>query len=506
MFKPSTVNIARQVAESLTFNRTMLQPRYSHIPVAVMAEHYITPIDVTQQPLSSTRTDEVVRQIEEYNANPTGIADAEFDRLTEFMAHGLQSMLSFTRNNVVPMCKHITQAYTDHSQSARMPEINVEVFNYDPIHSEPGLTEHIMTYSDVRAGSQYRTFRMVMPTVEVMIDWMSTTPHMDGEVVRRWASALAPSEIQDVWISLWNSERMVAPEAVDFLKLTQQPFSVDKVLVAYFLSAYLCKNPQDIQGETGTLEEWNEASDRLHRLLGATLFNIYAQRARARRQERVVLRYDADDSVKTGRVLVRTNGDVYSEWGDKGGNVKVLLGAAVSAQGLMCAADLTRRADELVATWDRKHYLIRQTRVEKFVKERRNVLKTLFLYPAPEVKDLFDNQPTSPVVEARLSDELRRVRDADLDDIPRLVTRLVCNVYFPGTAYLEFLETMDRVATDMGNDVHNAREVATMAVVEMTAAWLVSQVKTTAVAFDVSRKVTAQTESEPHETDVPAEA
>lgn len=506
MFKPSTVSIARQVAESLTFNRTMLQTRYTHIPVAIMAEHYLTPIDVMCQPLSRTRADEVVAQIEEYNANPTGIADAEFDRLTEFMAHGLQSMLSFTRNNVVPMCKHITQAYADHSQHARMPDIQVEVFNYDPIHSEPGLTEHVMTYSGVRADTQYRTFRVAMPTVEAMIDWMSTTPHMSEEVVRRWASALAPSEIQDVWISLWGSDRTVVPPAVSFLKQTQQPFSVDKVLVAYLLSAYLCNNPQDVQDEHATLEEWNETTSRLHRVLGATLFNIYTQRSRARRQERVVLRYDADDAVRTGRVMVRTNGDVYSEWGENGGNVKVLLGAAVSAPGLMCAADLTRRADELIATWERKHYLVRQTRVERFVKERRNVLKTLMLYPAPEVKDLFDNQPTAAVIEARLGEELRRVRDADLDDVPRLVTRLVCNVYFPGTPYLEFLQTMDRVASDMGDGVHNAREVATMAVVEMTAAWLVSQVKATSVTFDVSRTVTDQTENDPHETEVPAEA
>lgn len=489
MLKPSTALIARQVAESLTRNGVLLTPKLPHVPVAVMTDHFCAPIEADSQSMTPRLAEAVCELHCAFNNEQTGSASSEFDRLTELMASGLQSMLTTVRTRVVPACKLITQAFNDTAEGHRLPNINVEPYHYHDIHSAPGLTEHVMDYARIRYDLEYRSFQLDVPSPEKLVEWVSNTQHMPSEEVHAWIRDVSTKTLVEAFRAIWGGDITVKLITVPFLNSVEQPFYADHLLAAYLLSGYLCNNPQIVKTESVSLEEWTAVTSRMHGVLGATLYSLYERRARHRKQERVVLRYDAANAVADGNVTVRTNGDVYPEWSAAGNNIKVLLGAAVSAQGLVAARDLNARATELVAVWDRKHYLIRQTRLDRFIRNQRQLLKTQFTYPQAEVKELLATEytaHTSKTLEDAIATAVGRVTDRQLEDIPRLITELVCTLFFKNTPYLEFLTTMDRIANDGAYDTNNPREIATLTVIEMTGAWLVSQVASQRVEFKPS--------------------
>jgi hypothetical protein len=252
------------------------------------------------------------------------------------------------------------------------------------------------------------------------------------------------------------------------------------------------------------LDEWETAITTLHRVLGASLCRVYERRARDRRRERVVLSYEADDAINRGRVVVYVNGDVYPEWLEKGGDVKILLGAAVSAPNRLHAADFEDRRNELMQVWERKHYLIRQAKLTNYLRQRRDDLKFMFLHPAYDVKELLPKIESQQALEERIHKEVMSLRDTDMDDIARTIMRLVCVIYYPNTPYREFLETMDQVSADH-KDLP-PREVATVAAIEMTAAWLASQVQVNRFEANVIHQETRVPEPESPEGAVDDEA
>lgn len=477
MFKPTTLSVALPVAEALTHNNTLLAPKAAHYPVGVMAGHYRVPVDASHQPLGPDLTVQLVKAFHEYNEHPSEVAEAEFDRLTELMANGLEQMLVTVRERVVPVCKMMRQRFEESGETKRLAQIEVTPFVFHNIHNEPGLTEHVYTYHNLKGRPTYRSFILPTPSAETMIEWMAKTEHVDGQLVKQWAlERVGADDLEAVWLQLFGSRREIYSTDLDLASLGKMPFNVDKLLAAYFLTSYLCANPQDVTGESVSLEEWEEVTATLHRFLGASLCRLYERRARDRQRGRIVWSYEADDALKRGRVIVHVNNDVYPDWLERGNDVKVLLGAAVAAPSRMHMADFEGQEEALIRAWDRKHYLIRQAKLTNYLRQRKDDLKFMFLHPAYDVKELLPEGQSQKDIEARLEQQLKALREEDMDDMARTVTRLVCGVYYPNTPYREFLETMDQVA-QTHKDLP-AREVATVAAIEMTAAWLSSQVQT----------------------------
>jgi len=499
MFKPTTLSVARPVAETLTQNNIILTPKGSHLPVGVMADHFRIPVDAEFKPLNPGDYDRITEMFREYHESPSEMVEAEHDRLVDLMAHGLESMLNTVRSKVVPVCKMQRQRFEESSDQKRLAHIEITPFNYHAIHNEPALTEHVHSYHNIRGRDTYRTFLVPTPSVETMIEWMSHTNHVDAELVKKWAlENVGADDMEVVWLQLFGASREINPHSLDLVSLGRMPFNVDKLLAAYFITSYLCANPQEVNGESVSLEEWEETMATLHRFLGASLCRAYERRARDRQRQRVVISYEADDAIRRGRVIVHVNGDVYPDWLEQGGDVKVLLGAAVSEPNRLHAKDFEGRENGLTQVWERKHYLIRQAKLTNYLRQRREELRFMFLHPSYDVKELLPETKLSvSELEQRVNQQVDALREEDLDDIPRTVTRLVCGIYYPGSPFLEFLETMDQVAQDHSD--LPPREVATVAAIEMTASWLSSQVTANRFEARIEHQETRQPEPQPEE-------
>jgi hypothetical protein len=475
MFKPSTVTVARPLAETLTANGLLLRPKSPNFPVAVMADHFRAPLQAEHRELSGERTDQVVENFRHLNAKVTDLAADEFDQLVELMSFGLERMLTTVREAVIPTCKAIRSGYDSRSEVSRLAQIEVKPLVLHKIHDEPGLTSHIADrYLSVPQAEAYRSFLIATPSVETLVQWLSANRHVDAALTADWACGVGADTLRLVWSRLFGTARSLTAQQLSFRDLGGFPFNVDAVLTAYLLTHYLLENPQDVTGEGVSLDEWEHAILLQHQYFGAQLAQGYVKRAQARTRQRVVWRYEAEQPMTDGRVVVVVNQDVYPDWLSRGGDVKALLGAAIADPARTHAADLTAVQADLIAVWERKHYLIRQSRLDNYLRQRRSHLRTLLLVPPQDVRELLPKDISAPELEGRVAKLLQSVQEEDLHDINRVISKLVCEVYYPNTPYRSFLDAMDRIAADQGD--LPPREVATIAAVEMIAAWLAQQV------------------------------
>lgn len=508
MLKRPTLSVAAPVARALTEYNLQLSPKSDHYPVGIAAGHIRSAVDSDYQNLTSDRAAALTALVQRSNETVGEREAEEFDELTTLMAQGLERMLKTVRGVVVPFCKSVKESYDAIGENTRVPKLEVKPFVFHGIHSEPGLTTHVLEqYSRVQQRDSYRTFIMDCPSTATLVEWIAANKHVDSDITHDWLAQVSDhdQELCVVWGELFGHRRELYPADMGIGSRGRLPFTVDQLLMAYLLTAYLCHEPQDVSGESVSIDEWESAIGRLHTLVGSLLSQAYQFRARSRQQERVVFRYDVTQTQEGQSVTVWANGDVYADWLEAGGSVKQLLGAAVMAPTRMTAKDLADVKDDLETQWDRKHYILRQAALDRYLSKRRDTLRSILIYRvAGEESEnaIADALPEIGYNELseRVTREVKALREEDLDDPWRTITSLVCNVYYPNTPYREFLLAMDRTAKthpDMP-----PRELATLATVEMTAQWLVKQVRSDTFVPDIR---TSDEEGGPA-TENPAEA
>lgn len=493
MLKPSTVSVARPAAEALTENGIVLVPRSPQYPVAVMSEYFTIGGDFTGQS-GNEETTQLTTQFMDDNKDLGEQAEAEFDELVDNMAGGIQRMMTLVRGVVVPVCKSAKETLDDCIAEGAGTDLKIEPFNYHAVHSDPSLTGHLAEhYGNLKRQETYRTFLMDMPSRQTLIDWVSTTRHLDETQVKEWLLELDEGDIENVWYALFDTRREIDPSDIHFLRNAQRPFNIDSVLFAYLLTSYLTAEPQEVRGESVDLSEWETAMAQLHGLMGATLLMFYQRREKDRRIGRLVLKSTADTPYEDGIVHVTVNGDIFGQWVDKGGDTRQLLGAAVTDPTRVAVDDLDDAKQGLIDAWERKYPMIKQHRADKALANRRDMLKTILVERVGGLSsDLEESLPSIATMELRkrFNAEIQATQIDEFDDTWRLITRLVCNLYYPHTPFLAYLRNMDRLAS-----VHKdlpSREVATLAVVEMVAQWLADQARPEAVAFEEPQPVEDQ--------------
>jgi len=512
MLKRPTIPVVSSVAAALTDNRLVLTPKSDHYPVGVMASQIRTAVDADYCPFTRERGQKINTLIEKANQTTSEGNEEEFDQLTDLMAQGLKRMLTQVRGVVVPVCKRMKEDYDTIGDHQRVPKLEVKPFVFHEIHNDPTLTTHILEgYCNQRPKESYRSFIIDRPSVETLVEWIADNKHVDAKTTTEWLLAREDHEFEigAVWDLLFGHRREITLSDISFASRGNLPFCLDQILIAYLLTAYLCKEPQDVAGESVSIDEWHHGMSQLHSLMGALLCQAYEFRAKARERERVVFRYDVERDARYGNdmITVHVNGDIYTDWLEQGGDIEVLLGAAVEAPTRMHAKDLEEAREELVRRWKRRHHLIRQTAMDRFLKKRRDNLRML-LVDAPNLNDQNDELSGAlpsigynELVE-RASKELKALREEHFDDPWRTIVRLVCRVYYPNTPYEEFLTAMDRMAKVHG-DIP-ARELATLATVEMTAQWLAKQIRSEPFTPDIREVADSEVVTE-HEAENPAQ-
>lgn len=475
MIKRPTTYVAADLAASLTSARRVVSLRYDNSPLTVASHMLMTPFEPKEGEFTMERREEIRDAFAQANQDLGEQHDETFQIVTDNLAKGLQQMLQVARTVIVPACKQVKEVYDNVESSSRVPEISITPVAFHPVHREPALTEHLAnTYAGYRVMDEYRSFRITPPAESTFFEWLSDNNHLTKEQTQAWLASIDATEVfRDVWYNLFQHSRTVTPSTLEFAQRGRLPFTFDHLLMAYLTTAHLCGDPQSLDGESASLEEWEAAMICLHSMLGSTLLHAYQWRAKAERQRRVVFRYETPkgNQIHTPH-KVWVNPDVYNDWLQDGGSPKVLLGASIVAPAAMASADFKGRHDELIAAWDRHHHLKRQVVLDRFLSQRRETLQMLLLdrpdgegYDLPELD--YDTLRT------RVNHELAALKEDDLDDMWRTITTLVCNVYYPNTPYRGFLESMDRISKTQPE--LPPRELATLATVEMLSRWLTNQ-------------------------------
>ena len=475
--KPTTVSVATPIARTLTDNGVCLHPYNEHTPLYGATEQLRIAVDPDNRPLSATAVQQLMTRFDTENENVGVEQDEELATIAHNMATGIAHTVAHARDVLIPYCKDV-KARFDAVRERQLPVINVSPYVYHPIHNHDVLVNHIAaSYCTARIRDTYRTFIVDKPNTDTLVAWLLANKHVEEDQTQTWIQnrVLADELLDRVWIALFTDVREILPGEIDFTRRGNLTLCVDQLLTAYLLTGYLCHEPQDVVGESASAETWESAIGKLHTYFGALLCQAYTDREKNIRHERLVMQYDVTDTGPGGQsVNVITNGDVHADWAAEGKDIRVLLGAAVVSPTRMYIADFHGHEDELIRQWERKHYFLKSKALDEYLKHRRQTLRGI-IFSCEQDTDC----PTLATcsyseLSQRLDRELACITEEALDDVNRTIVALVCDVFYPGSTYKAFLQTMDRIAKDYPN-VTSAREVATLAAIEMTGIWLARQ-------------------------------
>lgn len=468
-----TIDCIKGTAQSFTYRGKRLSFSSPDFPLAVFVDGYNqenleeTPV-ISEQSVAS-----VEEHFEKINSGETIEPVLEEREAIIANTHAGVAQLQFNVHNVmIPAIKAMCNSYAENFNTRIQPDVSVDVFEYNPIHSDPEFTNHLSeNYSGIQVAPQYRTFRLDAKSAEEIIDFIANNnKHFDRETLTEWMLALGAETITTVYNELFLGDRAVVLNAMRFLTISQAPFNTDSILVAYFLLAALRDNPTDrIHGESITIDVWTQVMSSLHCAMGRILLNAYANRANHLQNQTLVLRYEADRHVQTQRVKVILNGDVSEEWLNNN-SVEVILGAAVTNRSLTTVELIEPVKEALIKAWENTYPLMRQASLDKANQDRLKIVTKAFLDNADALAGLVGPEN----LHLKVGEVLKECRTTDLENHYLLFTKLVCRISSEDPIYQEYLEAIEeysRVFPDA-----TSRELETQALITVVALYMARQI------------------------------
>ncbi len=466
MLSKSTVSVAKSLAEQLTARGVVLSLRDgAETPLSKMVGHYEVGAPGLRRELSDAAFSKLSDQFFRLNQSEGDtVSSEERDELIRLIVKGQQNFLATVRQEIIPKCKQAKESL-DGLSSQRHPEIAVKTVNLPAFLSNDVFISHIESYPNkAQLKEQYRTFVLPQMSVEQLIDGVATTPHFDEDDVRTWAlEQLNADLIHDVFWSLFGERRVLSYHDIFFTRQLNLFRRADLLLFAYFLTAWLCDNPQTVNGESVSLEEWETTMTDLHAMLGLRLHALLLQRAKYFKEGRLVIDYDVNEPSKSyGHLHVYANGDILPSWLENGGDVKELMGAATYNTGNVLLSHFEEHGKALASRWDTKHAIIR---AEFYTSQMRSRRKDI----AMVVADVFgfDSETHDAAIQY-----VSKIPDKKLDDTWGVIFDTVCAVKYPNPMYRQFLDSM----TYFGERTVDARETALLSSIEMLSRWFRSMV------------------------------
>ena len=474
----ASVKIVSPVARALTEGRRMAVLKSMFAPVSEFVRSLQNPVRPNLLAFSTRIALESEDQVAGANEILVGADQAAIGDQVGNLVRAVNAMTFTARNVIVPTVDALVNQYLNRQAASNQPNVSVNVFKYNDVHSEPALVNHVSSkYSDVMARPEYRSFILQQLSAEGIVTLVSEkNPHLDRAQVIEWLLEMGADRIAAVWTKLFGTSRTFDFTTASWMHPSNWPMQVDELLLAYCLTGSMLEEPREVIGESVDLAEWERAIGVLHELIGSKLLQAYTYRAQDAKNQRLIITSDAKDAMRTGVVAVLVNGDVYNGWLSAGGDIQALLGAAIYEPALKTATALAPVASDLSARWSKYYPVLRQACVDNCVRGRRRDVATVFLSSSiPSVEGL--PAIDQGVAQQRLDAELRSVQDDQYDKPFQLFAELVCRVYYPTQPlYVGFMRSMDRYAK-----IHpeaTGRELAVEASLELIATWLCSQIDT----------------------------
>lgn len=474
----ASVKHVNTVARALTEGNRLVTLKSEYAPVTEMTRSLQAPITPNGVGFCSRVALESEETLVKANEIIVGADQESIEDQVETLTRQVNAMVFTARNVIVPTVDNLVNDYTNRISTIAQPAVSVNVFKYHAVHSSAALVNHLMSkYAHIQAFAEYRTFMLNPRSAEDIITLVSeNNPHLDQQTVVEWLLEVGAERISAVFKAMFTNSRSFEANRVSFMLPNNLPQQVDELLLAYCLAGALIDKPEDVIGESVTLQEWEKHLGILHELIGHRLLKAYERRSTDVKNGRLVIQSDAADAMQTGVVSVLVNEDVYTNWLHDMGDVQALLGAARFEPHLTTVAAIQEASESLVARWERYYPVLRQAINDNAKRSRRNIAAAVITDVRSQAVEGFPSLDPH-VLKTNLDNELRALKDEDLENPFRLFTILVCRIYYRDQPlYVEFFESMERYAK-----IHpeaTGRELAIESVIEMVASWLASQITT----------------------------
>jgi hypothetical protein len=468
----TTLASVKSLAQRLTENSQVLVPAHDNFPVAQYAMNYVTEII----PTNTEATDDVIASVEDHfendNAEQPVMVEEENESQVGLISTAMGKIQYTVDNVVVPSIKSMITDFNSRQEVAVCADIRADVFKYNPIHSEPALTQHLESYRNFQGQSSYRTFILPSLTVEQIIELVAiNNPHADREQVTEWLLKMDAEVIQMVYSFLFNRYNTFEYNDVPWFRASEFPFNVDAQLLAYFLVGHLSENIVDpVDGTSVTEEEWVHAMRNMHELFGQTLLRTYATRAENQQLGVLILQSSARRAIENRRLVVTLNGDVAPQWRAAGGDVSVALGYALDQGGPATIANLESRKDFYLEKFNTIYPLIAAAASDNAAVTRRQDMIESFIFVTDEA-GLNEGRAD---VRQDVYVAMNALDPTEFENDYMAFARLMCNLYFPNPMYHTYLALMNEYGIQFPNA--DRRELATQSTFTMAAIWLAAQV------------------------------
>lgn len=393
--------------------------------------------------------------------------------VVQTLVQSVSRMMNTARNVVNPIIRDLTQAIeTEYAQQVESSAIPLSIL--------PNIYNKFWDSTAIRGSlANYET------TPAKLVALGGFPPMDEGALwdkVKPTAARLAKDMeeyLQDMptgWL-LTVYSRLFSGQNDDLIESSAHVAGLENernyVLTGYLIAqALYAKEP--LEGYRGGLENYR---DRLRDTViefGRLAERQIQKREREATQGIMVLKVPhvtIAAGMRSANIVV--NAAVYNKWLSRGGSPEILLGAMCVDKETDPDA-LLEKAEVYTATWERNVRLF-----ESYYKARRNqhIVEIMRgkIYGVMKELEAKDELPVElPAVQARVNQVIQQCPNALLADIPRYVTKIVCDGIYPHTRAGDVLATIEQICE--GNPELDPREAALYAAIDLLADFMAEQI------------------------------
>lgn len=172
---------------------------------------------------------------------------------------------------------------------------------------------------------------------------------------------------------------------------------------------------------------------------------------------------------------IQVNGTVYNNWLSKGGSPEILLGAICLDRETRPEV-LLEKGELYAKTWERNVRLF-----ESYYKARKHghvveIVRNRMIALVHELDGKEELPAPAPAVIDRIMNIIRNCPQAVVADVPRLITKLICDGIYPHTRAGDVLATIESICET--NPDMDVREAALYAAIDLVADFMAEQIIT----------------------------
>lgn len=400
----------------------------------------------------------------------TGFSEhaARMEETADFLARQLEGYLLHARTVCAPYVDEYAQRLSaQEALLAGSPStgVNVSVRRGNHVLLEPALMDAYMRSREVTYEALRHTYRLPQKSEAELRQMLMTGSTVLDAVITEYFSGYADGWLLSVYDSVFRSgeRNAVLPDGgIDVYYSGRD--NVAQALAVFLIARRLWNAPPE--GTEMPLAEYESAMVDLRNQAALRLCQEYERMMRDGNSGILV----CSTRSMLGNVEIEVNKEQYDLYLKKGGSVDALLGNQLQPHPEVLTEAILSKQKVLEAAWTR-HYNINKSYFDqrKLLKMREAIMTEWFAMAESCTHDEFSiaDRHVAGVLVRRIAET---VSLEDLQDIPLLALRIVCDARFPRTADKDILLGMRRAKQN--NPAITAHEAATISLMEYLYKWV----------------------------------